>query len=245
MAKETGMTLSGERIRQLLLKNGMCFRRAKLRVVSDSPLYEERKRRIERLLATPPKRTVILFEDETELHLSPRIQRTWQGLGYSMKVDAAGKGSKLNLFGTVKAETGTTVTRFCQHKRSDAFVAFLRRVARRYREWKVKIVLDNYGVHFTKRVQEFLAGFEERIELVPLPTYSPHLNPIEGFRLFLKSRVLSNHLYEDLVELKGTVLRFLKHIEEGKTESYNFPIENGKDLSASPQTVLSFPRALV
>jgi len=234
MEKETGVELSGERIRQLLLKNGMRFRRAKLRVVSDDPEYDIKRRRVEKLLAAPPKRTVILFEDETELHLNPRIQKTWHDLGSPMKVDAAGKDRKLNLFGAVNPETGTMVTRFCQHKRSNDFVAFLRQVASNYRGWRVKIVLDNYGVHFTKRVQEFLDGVDGRIELVPLPTYSPHLNPIEGFWLFLKSHVLSNHLYADLAELKRTVLRFLRHIRDGKMDDYDFPVKNGKNLFASP-----------
>jgi len=234
MEERTGINLSRERIRQLLLKNGMRFRRAKLRVVSDDPLYEEKRGRIEKLLAIPPKRTIILFEDETELHLNPRIQRTWQDRGSPMKVDAAGKDRRLNLFGTVNPETGTTVTRFCQHKKSSDFVAFLRQVADRYRGWHVKIVLDNYGMHFTKRVQEFLDGLEGRIELVPLPTSSPHLNPIEGFWLFLKSHVLSNHLYKDLVELKRTVLRFLRHMRDGKMDGYKFPVRNGKNLLVFP-----------
>jgi len=234
MEERTGISLSRERIRQLLLKNGMRFRRAKLRVVSDDPLYEEKRGRIERLLATPPKRTVILFEDETELHLNPRIQRTWQDLGSPMKVDAAGKDRKLNLFGAVNPRTSTLVTRFCQHKRGSDFVAFLRQVTDRYRGWHVKIVLDNYSVHLTKRVRDYLEGLDGRVELVAMPTYSPHLNPIEGFWLFLKSHVLSNHLYGDLRELKRTVQRFLRHIEAGKTEGYDFPVKNGKNLFASP-----------
>ncbi|MGQ9588497.1 MAG: IS630 family transposase [Thermoplasmata archaeon] len=234
MEKETGVRLSGERIRQLLLKSGVRFRRAKLCVASDDPDYDIKRRRIDKLLAAPAKRIVILFEDETELHLNSRIQKTRQRVGEPMKVNAAGKDRKLNLFGTVNPGTGTIVARFCQRKRGSDFVAFLRQVARRYRGWKVKIVLDNYGVHFTKRVQEFLDGLDGRIELVPLPTYSPHLNPIEGFWLFLKSHVLSNHLYEDLKELKRTVLRFLRHIENGRMEGYNFPIKNGKNLFAPP-----------
>jgi len=76
LGKETGVRLSGERLRQLLLKNGVRFGRAKLRVVSDDPDYDQKRAHIEELLASPPKRTVILFEDETELHLNPRIQKT-------------------------------------------------------------------------------------------------------------------------------------------------------------------------
>lgn len=234
MEGRTGVTLSRERVRQLLLKNSMRFRRAKLRVASNDPEYDVKKRRIDKLLAAPPKRTVVLFEDETELHLNPRIQRTWQDVGSPLKVDAAGKNRKLNLFGAVNPETGTIITRFCRHKRGDDFVAFLRQVADRYRGWHVKIVLDNYGVHFTRRVRDFLEGTGGRIELVSLPTYSPHLNPIEGFWLFLKSHVVSNHLYDDLAELKRTVQRFLRHIAEGKMGGYDFPVRNGKNLVASP-----------
>lgn len=231
MGEETGVKLSGERIRQLLLKNGIRFRRTKLRVVSDHPDYDIKSRRTERLVAASSKRSVVLFEDETELHLNPRIQKTWQRVGEPMKVNAAGKDRKLNLFGTVNPGTRTVVARFCQHKRSDAFIAFLRQVARRYRGWNVKIVLDNYSVHFTKWVRDFLDECDGKIEFVPLPTYSPLLNPIEGFWLFLKLHVLSNHLYKDVVELKRTVLRFLSHIERGKMEAYNFPVQEQEELS--------------
>ena len=234
MGKETGVRLSGERIRQLLLKNGMRFRRPKLHVVSDDALYGQKRERLERLLAAPPKRTVVLFEDETELHLNPRIKKTWQEVGSPIRVDAAGKDRKLNLFGTVNPEAATLVTRFCKHKRGNDFVGLLKQVARRYRGWDVKIVLDNYSVHFTKRAQDYLEGLDERIELVPLPTYSPHLNPIEGFWLFLKSHALSNHLFEDIGGLKRNVQRFLRHLETGRVERYRYPVRNGKNLVAFP-----------
>jgi len=203
-------------------------------VVSTEPLYELKKRRIERLLAAPPKRTVVLFEDETELHLNPRIQKAWQRVGEPMKVNAAGKDRKLNLFGVVNSDRGTVVTRFCQRRRSSDFVAFLRQVASRYRGREVKIVLDNYGMHFTRRVREFLGRLDAPIELVPLPTYSPHLNTIEGFWLFLKSHVLSNHLHKDLAELKRTVQRLVTHMESGRMEGYNVPVKSGKNLVDFP-----------
>jgi len=70
----------------------------------------------------------------------------------------------------------------------------MRQVADRYRGWRVKIVLDNYGVHFTKRVQELLDGLDGRIELVPLPTYSPHLNPIVlGTAVIVGARNVASH----------------------------------------------------
>jgi len=67
-----------------------------------------------------------------------------------------------------------------------------------------------------------------------LLAHSPHLNPIEGFWLFFKSHVLSNHMHSDLNALKRTVQRFLRHIEEGKMEGYEFPVKNRKNLFASP-----------
>lgn len=44
--------------------------------MNNDPEYDIKERRIERLLVAPPKRTVVLFEDETGLRLNPGTQKT-------------------------------------------------------------------------------------------------------------------------------------------------------------------------
>ena len=54
------------------------------------------------------------------------------------------------------------------------------------------LVLDQAGWHGAKGLQ-----VPESITLVPLPPYSPDLNPVERVRLFLRERYLSHRLLAD------------------------------------------------
>ena len=54
------------------------------------------------------------------------------------------------------------------------------------------MVLDQAGWHGAKAIE-----VPENITLVPLPPYSPELNPIERVWLFLKERFLSLRLFDD------------------------------------------------
>lgn len=49
--------------------------------------------------------------------------------------------------------------------------------------------------------------------------------------LFLKSHMLSNHLYKNLAGFKRNVQRFLKHIDDGKIAGYYFSVKNVEGLS--------------
>lgn len=51
------------------------------------------------------------------------------------------------------------------------------------------------------------------------------------------SHVLSNHLHEDLRELKRTVVQFLRHTDNGKVEGRDLPAKNVKDLLDIPQNL--------
>ena len=71
----TGIRISEERVRQLLRDHDIRFTRPKLHLVSPDPEYDEKKARIEEPEKNVPKDSVLLFEDETELHLNPAIER--------------------------------------------------------------------------------------------------------------------------------------------------------------------------
>ena len=59
------------------------------------------------------------------------------------------------------------------------------------------IFVDNYVIHFTIDVLKYC--IENYILLIPLPKYSPDLNPIERLRRMLKRKVRA--VYDDLNSL--------------------------------------------
>ena len=57
---------------------------------------------------------------------------------------------------------------------------------------QVVLVLDGAGWHSSKELR-----VPDNITLIPLPAYSPELNPMELVWLYLKSHYLANRVYAD------------------------------------------------
>ena len=74
----------------------------------------------------------------------------------------------------------------------------------------VVVVLDNAPFHTAGAVRERRPGWEARgLRLYYLPSYCPHLNPIEGVWSKLKGFLMPRRFYDSLVELKRAVLSAL------------------------------------
>jgi putative transposase len=98
--------------------------------------------------------------------------------------------------------------------RSGEVVGYLNLLARRAeREGKrVVVVLDNAPFHKAKVVkEEGRARWEEQgLKLYYLPSYCPHLNPIEGVWRRLKGFLMPRRFYDSLAELREAVLSALR-----------------------------------
>jgi putative transposase len=154
------------------------------------------------LVADPPDGCVVLYQDETDLHWNPRIQPTYQPVGQQVRIPAAGQNRKAYAFGTVDAHSEEVVVSTYPRKRSKEFVAFLHELREAYPDVFLFLIIDNYAIHKTKEVEEFLAE-DQRMALVFLPTYSPNLNEMEGVWRVFHARVTKNRLYpsqEDQLE---------------------------------------------
>lgn len=93
-----------------------------------------------------------------------------------------------------------------RRKRAAEFLAFCRQLLRAYPTGTVFCVLDNYGIHATKGVARFLK-VHPRLVLVSLPTYSPHLNPIEPVWKSWKRWSIVNRVFPDLTMLQRAFRR--------------------------------------
>lgn len=222
LERVTGIRISDERVRQLLVEHGFRHSRPKLWLWSPDPEYEKKVARIRKMLEEVPDSTVVLFEDETEVHLNPRVQACWQR--GQRKVRAAGRDAKLHLFGAVNFGSLRVHRRLCKRQRSVEFLGLLRQLLRAYPGKNVILVLDNYGIHWSRRVRKFLeSGEGRRVALVFLPTYSPNLNIIEPFWKFVKAKVASNRFHGSIERLRGAVNRFFRGYERGKIPAFRFP----------------------
>lgn len=81
-------------------------------------------------------------------------------------------------------------------------------------ERHVVLVLDNAGWHIAKALK--VPG---NITLLPLPPYSPELNPIERLWAYLKSHYLSNQVFKDYDDLFEKVKTAWLELDEQRLQS--------------------------
>jgi len=155
---------------------------------------------VDALRESPPDGWSVLFEDETDIHWLPLLANSWTSKGVQVHVPTPRDNQKRYCFGAVDYHTGESYFRLSRKKDSKAFIAFLKRLMSQTTK-KIVLVLDNYSIHKTQAVRDFVKEHADRLRLVFLPTYSPWLNPIELFWRHLKKRVLANRFFETIAAL--------------------------------------------
>jgi transposase len=161
-------------------------------------------------VAKPPKGSVVLYGDQSDVGLYPPVGAQWGPCGDQDKICTHGRNAKVYLFGALDAHTGQLYAGFWQRKNSLAFVDFLRELLAAVPKRPIHLILDNYGVHKSRRTREFLEGEGQRIEVHFLPTYSPWLNRIETTWRVIKGRAGTNAWRDDLSQLTADYQATLK-----------------------------------
>ncbi len=124
-------------------------------------------------------------------------------LGVVNLVTAAVHSNTLESPRGIQKRTGQSKTRRLQQ----AFAAHLRHIGRVYpaeRYPEVVLLIDNAPWHQGKLIDEVLRE-HPHLRFKRLPSYSPHLNPIERFWKKLRRRATHNRLFDTLADLKGSL----------------------------------------
>ena len=179
------------------------------------PWSEGRKRRclrdIRRLVESLPSNDVAVYADEVDIHLNPKIGWDWMVRGQQKRVLTPGKNVKRYLAGALDTRTAKLIWVEGERKNGDLFVRLLRKLACHYRRAKkIHVILDNYNIHSTSRVQLLLAGTEgQKIQMHFLPPYCPDDNRIERVWEDLHTNVTRNHRCSTIEELMENVRQYL------------------------------------
>jgi transposase len=223
---EKGFELvSDETIRRALHRLDFRVLRPVLSINSPDEEYETKAAHLKECqqLARDGK-MILLYEDEVDLNLLPGIIRCWTRRGSQRKILTPGKNVKRYGFGAVNFVTGRLTYQVGEHKNSDGFITLLEQIVAQYCPGetysgpKIGLVVDNYIIHRSKKTQAILDKYADRIEIVPLPTYSPKLNVIELLWKYLRRKVTHNHLFASIENLVDAALEFLKSLNEKPAE---------------------------
>jgi transposase len=240
-----GASRSG--ILRVLAKYTLRRKRGRDHLHSPDPLYQEKVSYLATVtarVAAAGDAAVLLYGDEVTYYRQPSIGYSYAEAGRAepRAERSIRSNSTTRVIGALDAATGRVISRQQAKIGVPAIIRFFRDLVAAYPGQRIFLVLDNWPVHYHPDV---LAALERQtspfpffrppswpdqpsprakrlnlpIQLVPLPTYSPWLNPIEKLWRWLKQDVLHLHRHADHVPaLRALVLDFLAQFQDGSSD---------------------------
>lgn len=99
---------------------------------------------------------------------------------------------------------------------TDAMSLFLEELARRHPHEAILLVLDGAGWHRARKLH-----VPENISLLPLPPYSPELNPVEHIWDELREKWFQNLVFNSIEAVEDRLVEALVTLEKDNTRVLN------------------------
>jgi transposase len=218
MKKRTGIEIHVSTMSHALAR--IDARRGRPKPIVHSPWSKRKKNRrlreLRKLRDKLPPNEVLVYQDEVDIHLNPKIGDDWMVRGQQKEVLTPGQNQKRYLAGAQDASTGELIWVEGESKNSLLFIQLLWKLTLHYpKAKKIHVILDNYSIHSTDQVKLSLATpAGRRIQLHFLPPYCPDDNKIERTWQDLHANVTRNHKNPDISALMTNVRRYLRRRNE-------------------------------
>jgi transposase len=218
-----------ETVRRWLHAAGLVWRRPRPVLKRKDPRREEILQGLRGLLLNLPDDETVVWEDEVDINLNPKIGCMWMRKGQQAEVVTPGDNEKCYLAGSLHWRTGQLITTEGPKRDGTLFTRHLEQLRRRLRGYrKIHLILDNAKFHYDSRVLwEYLHEHKDTFVFHFLPKYAPELNPIERVWWVLHEQITRNHQCNSLEELVELVFAWLEDRKrfEISTSAYRDPIQ--------------------
>ncbi len=156
----------------------------------------------------------IIYVDESHFHQDLDLGYTWAPVGNPVWRESKSPplNARINWYGAYDFADGRT---FIWHEgkcNGEHTAQFLQRMAQEMHTLgrQLIVIWDGAPWHRSKVVQRQAEHLD--IELLPLPAYSPDLNPIEGLWKWMREDVTQHFCHESLDDLFTDCLAFIERI---------------------------------
>ena len=225
LAERLNIAISVATMSRLLSRLGIGLRRPK--PIVGCPWKKARRMRrlrvIRRLVENLPADEVVVYLDEVDIHLNPKIGPDWMKRGRQKTVLTPGCNEKRYLAGAWNPQTRRLIYVEGERKTSLLFLELLHKLATKTYPYakRIHIILDNYGIHDSLQVRLALKSADaEKLTLHFLPPYCPDHNRIERIWKDLHDNVTRNHRCATMVELMAEVRAYLASRNQCGRHSY-------------------------
>lgn len=161
---------------------------------------------------------VAFYLDEAGPYLAkPQPGRKWHPTDKVYKTPATGKTKgKLVVFGAPKTNPGKVYHHINKSKGYKIMLKFTQRLAKLYKHMKtVYFIWDNAKPHEAKVLNNWIESWNSkgrvRLKVLPLPTYSPWLNPIEPVFGNLYKKVIAGSNFRWPSNMADSIHKYFSH----------------------------------
>jgi putative transposase len=212
MQVQRRVQVSAATLRRWLHQLGWVWKRAKLVARDDDPERISKLARIRFCFENLSRHTALLVADELDIHLLPKVGYQWMPKGEVVEVVTPGVNQKRYLAGALDALTGKVISCIGERQTRWLFLELLKALDASYAAAtykRVVVVVDNFGIHKAKVIQQGLAA-HPRIELLFLPVYCPKANPIERVFWEVHDKCTRHQRRKQIRQLVGDVEQHLE-----------------------------------
>ena len=165
----------------------------------------------EKLLNHQEADEAVLFADAVHPTHAVRPVGCWAPKDTPIAMAQTSGRQRLNIHGAIDLETGHTRMLEVETVDADSTIKLMIALLASYpRKRVIHLFLDNARYHHAKRVQAWLARPGCRIKLHFIPTYCPHLDPIERLWGLMHRHITHNKCHETFKDFRDAILTFLR-----------------------------------
>jgi transposase len=165
----------------------------------------------EALLNRLPADEAVMFADAVHPTHAVRAVGCWAPKDIPVAITQSSGRQRLNIHGAIDLETGNTRMLDVLVVNAASTIMLLMAIEAMYPGKRlIHVFLDNARYHHAKLVQQWLARPECRIRLHFIPSYCPHLDPIERLWGLMHRHCTHNKCYAGFKDFTRALLTFLR-----------------------------------
>ncbi len=164
----------------------------------------------ERLMTILCPDEAVVFVDAVHPTHQARVVGCWAPEDEKIAIAPSSGRDRVNSHGAVNLETGETRVLEARTVDAESTILLLAAILAAYPTLRrIHVFPDDAPYHHARLVREWLAREGSRITLHFIPSYSPHLNPIERLWGVMHKTVTHNKTYAKFRDFKAAILTFL------------------------------------
>ena len=154
----------------------------------------------------------VVFVDAVHPTHAARAAGCWAANSEKLAIEQTTGRQRLNIHGAIDLETGQTKMIEAETIDAASAIKLFESLEALYSTTAlIHVFLDNARYHHAKIVREWLSQSGRRIVLHFVPSYCPHLNPIERLWALMHEHLTHNKTYPTCREFADAMLDFLRN----------------------------------